>query len=57
MKDFIKLVERMRGAQKSFKNSADPYFFEKMKQLEAQVDNFIRNYNINEVINESNGKR
>lgn len=57
MKDFIKLVERMRGAQKSFKNSADPYLFEKMKQLEAQVDNFIRNYNINEVINESNGKR
>lgn len=53
MKEFIELVERMRGAQKSFKNSADPYFFEKMKQLEAQVDNFIRNYNINEVIKQN----
>lgn len=57
MKEFIELVERMRGAQKSFKNTANRYFFEQMKELEAQVDNFIRNYNINELINESNGKR
>lgn len=57
MKEFIELVERMRGAQKSFKNTANLYSFEQMKELEAQVDNYIRNYHINEVINESNGKR